>query len=470
MHLLMSLHKGPAWLSLVEKSDLPQVSDWENAPAAPTILTPEQNLSTLQEQLRQLPPQQTLWVAVTQIEFFLEQALETGSDIAEAANLWLEHTRSLLAIHTQHRKQLKLFNLHQALAYPATLKQHLTQSTAETKPALALPGNLLLLAACQYTAQEPDLYNLNIQLQASVLPLCENQNINLAIPALVQDSILNSTKNLCQENELLLNQLQVMQTESAKLAGEKQNLTDENELLLTQLLNVQEELENYYLKLKEQQHQLHEAQQSLEIFKNERELFLTQLKQVQERASQHEKELKAERQAHKHATLAIEKQQAKELKSLEKELQKAKARTASAEYAGQLLQQELTSLKNSKIWKSTAPARALRKLISKPDPRHEQFVQDAALLLTSEYFDVEWYLKRYPDVAEHGVNPAEHYLRNGAAEGRQPGPLFDGEWYLQQYPDVAKAGINPLLHYIKFGIQEGRRKAPKLLTNQTPKK
>ena len=74
----------------------------------------------------------------------------------------------------------------------------------------------------------------------------------------------------------------------------------------------------------------------------------------------------------------------------------------------------------------------------------------------SHLFDREWYLGRYPDVAIAGVDAALHYVRHGAAEGREPGPGFDGRWYLQRYPDVAAARLNPLLHYIMHGAAEGR--------------
>jgi hypothetical protein len=60
-------------------------------------------------------------------------------------------------------------------------------------------------------------------------------------------------------------------------------------------------------------------------------------------------------------------------------------------------------------------------------------------------------------VAAAGVDPAEHYLRFGAAEGRNPSPKFDTVYYLESNPDVAAAGVNPLLHYIQFGISEGRQ-------------
>ncbi|WP_427028335.1 glycosyltransferase [Halomonas sp. H2] len=39
---------------------------------------------------------------------------------------------------------------------------------------------------------------------------------------------------------------------------------------------------------------------------------------------------------------------------------------------------------------------------------------------TRAEFDVDWYLAAYPDVAQAGIDPWEHYLRHGKAEGRLP--------------------------------------------------
>jgi hypothetical protein len=79
------------------------------------------------------------------------------------------------------------------------------------------------------------------------------------------------------------------------------------------------------------------------------------------------------------------------------------------------------------------------------------------LIGQSGYFDAGWYLEQYPEVAETGSDPAEHYLKVGASEGKNPGPQFDTRWYLERYPDVVAAKMNPLLHYIKYGIDEGRQ-------------
>ncbi len=122
------------------------------------------------------------------------------------------------------------------------------------------------------------------------------------------------------------------------------------------------------------------------------------------------------------------------------------------------------------VLKGTA-RRARRKLrsdretrpgISTPaaDPQERELQRCAELLAHCPLFDSKWYYDRYPDVAEVGADPIDHYLRHGAAEGRNPGPDFDGRWYLEHYPDVAEAGANPLVHYVQSGSLEGREVEP----------
>lgn len=79
---------------------------------------------------------------------------------------------------------------------------------------------------------------------------------------------------------------------------------------------------------------------------------------------------------------------------------------------------------------------------------------------TSALFDAEWYRASGADTRETGLDPALHYVRFGAQEGRAPGPAFDGAAYLAAHPDVAAAGLNPLHHYETAGKAEGRRLAP----------
>lgn len=79
-----------------------------------------------------------------------------------------------------------------------------------------------------------------------------------------------------------------------------------------------------------------------------------------------------------------------------------------------------------------------------------------ALLHSSGLFDADWYLQRYPDVAAKNAEPAAHYLKFGASENRDPGPLFSTKAYLAANRDVAELKINPLLHFIEHGSKEGR--------------
>jgi len=82
--------------------------------------------------------------------------------------------------------------------------------------------------------------------------------------------------------------------------------------------------------------------------------------------------------------------------------------------------------------------------------------EQARLLLDSNLFDAAWYLQSYPDVAESGMDPAEHYVRAGAFEGRDTGPHFDSMAYYLANPDVAEAGWPALVHYLHCGKAEGR--------------
>jgi hypothetical protein len=95
--------------------------------------------------------------------------------------------------------------------------------------------------------------------------------------------------------------------------------------------------------------------------------------------------------------------------------------------------------------------------LRKERKEQRQLQADIALITGSGLFDASWSLMHYPDVAEARIDPAEHYLRFGAKEGRLPGETFDTVFYLETYPDVAETGMNPLLHYLRFGLNEGRR-------------
>lgn len=86
---------------------------------------------------------------------------------------------------------------------------------------------------------------------------------------------------------------------------------------------------------------------------------------------------------------------------------------------------------------------------------------DLETIRESEFFDTEWYLSRYPDVAMLGMDPADHYLKIGGYLLRDPGPNFSTGAYLRQNQDVFKNGMNALRHYEVYGKDSGRKLAPR---------
>ncbi|WCM29069.1 glycosyltransferase [Sphingomonas sp. QA11] len=88
--------------------------------------------------------------------------------------------------------------------------------------------------------------------------------------------------------------------------------------------------------------------------------------------------------------------------------------------------------------------------------RWRRKISDYDRLRHSEAFDDRWYVSQYPDVAQSGMDPLDHYLKFGGFEGRFPNPYFDSGRYILANPDVKDAGMNPLLHYVLHGRTEGR--------------
>lgn len=187
---------------------------------------------------------------------------------------------------------------------------------------------------------------------------------------------------------------QMMELQDRHTRSERKlaDATEENELLLLQLHQVQEELENTFLKAQEDSGKLRETEQNLE--------------------------------------------------------------TANAELT--TLQQKVEELEKNPFRRTFAPLKALARPRGKRNSEQRKLQRDIALIQSSGLFNAEWYLQTYPDVAHEGFDPLEHYLRHGAAEGRNPSTDFATEFYLNMYPDVRETAMNPLLHYIKFGREEGR--------------
>ena len=73
------------------------------------------------------------------------------------------------------------------------------------------------------------------------------------------------------------------------------------------------------------------------------------------------------------------------------------------------------------------------------------------LLVESGLFDYNYYLNRYPDIAQAGMDPLEHYLCQGYMERREPNAIFDANYYIKIYELDNSATFDALLHYIQSG-------------------
>jgi hypothetical protein len=91
-----------------------------------------------------------------------------------------------------------------------------------------------------------------------------------------------------------------------------------------------------------------------------------------------------------------------------------------------------------RIWRRLSAGKADRELHRNVD-----------MVRASGLFDTDWYVTEYPDVANSGVDPLEHYLRFGAWEGRDPNPTFRSDTYLRDHPELAVTHTNPLVHFLR---------------------
>ena len=82
---------------------------------------------------------------------------------------------------------------------------------------------------------------------------------------------------------------------------------------------------------------------------------------------------------------------------------------------------------------------------------------DIKIIARSKFFDAKWYLKKYPDLKGIDMPLAEHYLRLGWKENRNPSEYFVTKEYLNLNSGVRYRNICPLLHFEKAGKYEGKQ-------------
>ncbi|RUO45200.1 hypothetical protein CWE23_04060 [Idiomarina aquatica] len=351
------------------------------------------------------------------------------------------------------------------------------------------------------------------------LLLNELQNIQeeLERKQIKQSELLKTEDSLKKENDEIFEQLQKLQEQfetevisnaealkkaekrnreinEKRMANEKKidakykeqiaTLKADNKKLLKQLMDTQAQLEVALADTvsKKQLNQAHKERNEAVARASGASKELAQLKKERDEAVARASGASKELLAQKEAEIARLNQQliTLELQTLNQQFQASNTRTeetqqtaepvitatrdtdsaASAETATSVAMEPTTTKQPAKRALSSRIKNRLKLGKRKGSDKNAWIKEQAAQLQSSKYFDGQWYLQQYPDLQEAGVNPAEHYLRFGGFEARDPSPKFNSAFYLEQNPDVAQEGVNPLLHFVLYGEAEGRLPKP----------
>lgn len=88
---------------------------------------------------------------------------------------------------------------------------------------------------------------------------------------------------------------------------------------------------------------------------------------------------------------------------------------------------------------------------SSSDSEEETSSEESERAAIAPFFDADFYLKTYPDVADAAIDPLTHYHQTGWREGRLPSARFNPAAYFRRHPDAKAAGVCPLVHYVRSG-------------------
>ncbi len=445
-------------------------------------------------------------------EYLVAAAIADGLAPSEACNKWEQQAKKLLEWLKRNRRRACLVEIDALLSADANLCE-LGERLGVTKPApepisIELPDihPLHLLLALQLVRQSEQCALLLAELDASTLPLTTQ---SFCEPTIALDGLVKQLQSERSDTQKQVDNARVLieqqKQQNHEISAQLQASTEESALLLEQLHLVQEELETVLISGKQQaealqqdvqlkQSRVSSVEADLRELKKEHEILLARhtqtsktlieqsdnLQQQLDAAQAELKQLHGERAAAKKAEevnqrdkqlmqqenhLLLEQlhlvQEALEQKfhsqqQFEAELKNSDAALVVANAEIAKLQNELNKIKASRFYK----------LINLAQPKNQTAINKRKLqrnvrkLKASPLFDAEWYLMSNADVVQENMDPASHYIKFGAVEGRDPSTYFNTNWYLQANPDVAESGINPLIHYIEHGKAEGRAPRP----------
>jgi hypothetical protein len=526
MKLILSLTSSVLWQELFPKINLTRIETVTSVKTQSdelVLLSSMQNICD-DEIVELLESMEKAVVFYQQAEYFVGEAIAEGSQISDVIEKWANQIVSLLNLKKKNRHKIRLINLNQFVNQPEANKilsevlgtevtiQNIS-NRIETKPyhlllakqavqqADLIKLNTLLFASSEVAGDAPiihfDIQNLINEERSSSSESHRDQNQSILLAKELVDAhdkihslsqqientnktlvTVRNSKNIMQTshtnlmvehesaNKVLQNEMQSLLKELDQNADSSARLNSTNNELKNKITSLEKDLSEEQLCVKEQHKKLH----SFRIKNRKFQAEILTLNEFLENQIEKTRELAEQKRELQSQSVANQKKLQRELKKAVDELIMFKSKNAEYTHKLYSLESEMRVIKDSAVWKTSAPLRAFSNILTKHERNKQSFQRDLALIMFSQYFDAKWYLETYTDVAEANLNPAEHYLKFGVAERRYCSLIFDPIWYLDKYPDVAESGLNPLLHYIKYGELEGRQTSPKLLEFNGPKK
>lgn len=372
--------------------------------------------------------QRHITIAWPQPQPWLAASLLKGEGAQQALTNWQQQGKRLNKLFRSMRRQVTLVGYSPG--------QALTKVAPPQEPQAIPPVHQL--AAAQLIAQYQPMHDTYEYLKASSQEQATSET----------DAILLATQALDEHSTL-------KQAEQNNVQQQKQlqDLQEESDLLLQQLHTVQEAYESLHNDknaLEKTQHTTqaaftklqheHQAtktanQQNLDNLVNKLELRVAALHKTQE-------QLENSHQTQVHLSQQVE------------------ARQKKLNMLNETSQSHIQHLERLVQWLRVHAHRHIAAAYRNIRSYKKSLPKQAALLEASQFFDSDWYREQNPDVANANIRPAEHFIKFGALDGRDPSPLFTTSFYLTHYPDVAASGQHPLLHFLHHGITEHRQIRP----------
>lgn len=95
-----------------------------------------------------------------------------------------------------------------------------------------------------------------------------------------------------------------------------------------------------------------------------------------------------------------------------------------------------------------------------PFPDVRESTTQSQMELIQETFDPEYYRKRCEDLCGRRSDPFKHYMTQGWRQGHDPCAGFSTSFYLDRYPEVKEEGLNPFAYWVLEGRPAGRMGLP----------